>query len=160
MVTRIDKLHSVYGGETCIASNYFNALPKMSHEHFDRWTNALLVVESNRDAVKRAKNRVQSVRTPSSAYQEAFVDCIITETYIGLAEILRSRGILRRIAFLSSNVKDFAALRELRRKNGSLGDPVPVAKEDLESDFLAVHIEYAHNYQTAKNYIFQENTVQ
>ncbi len=65
-------------------------------------------------------------------------DCVVTETYLDVADNLRSLGLTSPIVFISSNTKDYYSSN------------IPRLLDDISDDFKKININYAPNFGGAK----------
>lgn len=97
----------------------------------DEILEASIIQEINQGIKERAYNRGMAKRTPASKGNSSLPDCVITESYIELAQYLRHLGHTSPIIFASSNINDFTS----DKKN---------LKSDLQEEFDQLGIKYAH----------------
>jgi hypothetical protein len=66
------------------------------------------------DFSKRAMDRAIDLRAPASTGKPEPKDCLIFETFLGLAEELRVRGSTKRLVFVSSNTTDYGKANNVK----------------------------------------------
>ncbi|MCW3099453.1 MAG: hypothetical protein JWL77_5071 [Chthonomonadaceae bacterium] len=66
------------------------------------------------DFAKRAMDRAIYLRAPASTGKPEPKDCLIFETFLGLAAELRARGSTKRLVFVSSNTTDYGKASDLK----------------------------------------------
>lgn len=95
-----------------------------------------------RDIDRRANARMAANIAPSKKGQQT-KDCIVIESYLSLARLLRQSGGLHKVAFLTTNTRDYS-------------DPARTGSvhPDLQAEFDALNVGYCVNFQMAEHYLF------
>jgi hypothetical protein len=117
--------------------------PTKSSDLVNKFFSEAQHVRNTRDVPTRALARVAANRAPSRRGQQT-KDCIVVESYLSLASLLRQNGFQRAIIFLTTNTKDYSA----PQNNGSI-------HPELAGEFGAVGMEYAVNFRMAEYQLLQ-----
>jgi len=97
------------------------AIPAMSSEH----------------VLRKAYTRMTQARTPAHKGKDAINDCVIIETYLEIAHLVRARGHQKSFVFATSDVNDY----------GQKPNP------DLRVEFNAVKVEFAPKLSAARHHL-------
>lgn len=136
---RIDALHRAYGGVGTSNVVHLNSHATRARAIFDRWV-AASVESPEPDCVhKRAVARVNQSRAPARKGKDSIKDCLVIETYLEMARVLRQEGLHSTFVFLSSNTTDY-------RVTGST-----MLRPELKHDFSATRIQYASGFGQARH---------
>ena len=103
----------------------------------DDWMSASLISPTTLELIRRSNARVSLMRTPSKKGKSSINDCIIVETCLDIASILRKLNFKKDIIFASSNTQEF-----LDGAKGKL-------REDIKNEFDCFQINYAWSLQDA-----------
>lgn len=111
-------------------------LSKASRAIVERFIAVAMTAREEADYPVRAWGRVQAGRAPASRAKQSVKDCVIIETYLESARLLRAAGFPEKVLFLTSNTADYA---EGARSSlhGDLAGDFAAAKIDFATDFLA-----------------------
>ena len=90
------------------------------------------------EVIKKAWDRVRLAKPPATKAEQSMKDCLIVESCLRLAAILRSGGFSRNMVFATSNTKDYQ--QDCRSLH-------PVLREDFASTCL----EYSSNWSAARH---------
>lgn len=102
----------------------------------DRLLATALVVQDEAHTMVKAVERVSRPAAPATRAKQSVKDCVIIETYLHVAALLRASGFGHRIVFLTANTNDFAAPGSKRLHSDLVGDFAAV-EMDFSTDFLA-----------------------
>ena len=136
-VARIEAVAAVFGGVGKADLGHLDDYVARS-QAVNRWMAAATRVDGSAEIAARALNRVNQVRTPAQRGKDSIKDCAVIETYLDMISKLRAGGLASKVAFVSSNTKDYA---------GETGHSL---NADLSGEFEAIGMEYAPNLAAAK----------
>lgn len=136
-VAKIDALAALHGSSGRTDVSHWNGHPGRCRQIADRWMKVGRDAVQSDDAVSRAVTRVLQGRAPSRRGKDSTKDCIILETYLEHVRNARRGGLTASVAFVSSNVRDYAT-------------SAARLSQDIASDFGALLVSYAPNMAAAK----------
>jgi hypothetical protein len=100
-------------------------------------------VSNARDVNRRAIARMAANRAPSKRGQQT-KDCIVIESYLSLARLLRQEGLQFQIVFFTTNTQDYSDPQD----KGAI-------HPELVAEFGIVNMRYAVNFQMAEYQLLQ-----
>ncbi|SAL18751.1 hypothetical protein AWB64_01291 [Caballeronia sordidicola] len=130
--TRIGAIAQAFGTGTGIDISYLSGHAERARDAVDRWMGASTVIPQAQEVPGLAWSRMSQLRTPAQKGKDSMKDCVVTETYLAAVRQLREAGVVARIVFLSSNIKDYTG----KEASGNLN-------ADIEAEFQALDIQYA-----------------
>ncbi len=137
-IERLNKLSQVLGAPGPLDLAHLDDHVARTREIVDRFLQRLTCYEPDAIIFEKAFTRINSNRAPARRGKESSKDCIVIETYLKCAELLRAARLTTPIVFLSSNTNEY--LMENR-----------VLKSEIANDFGAFTIDYASNMALAKH---------
>jgi hypothetical protein len=141
-LARLDALHGIYGGTGASSVIHLQDHTVRARRVFDRWVAASMQVPTPGAGYKRAMDRINQAgepRAPARKGKDSIKDCVVIETYLEAAFLLRQAGLASTFVFLSSNTRDY-------RDTGSTK-----LRPELQVDFGPSRIDYASNYGHAQH---------
>jgi hypothetical protein len=136
---RIHEIATVFGASGAFITSHFDGHVSRARLLLDRWAAVARNVPSNPQIVGRALTRVNAPRTPARKGKESMKDCTVVETYLEVAQQLRSQGLKAPIVFASSNTKEYYAPNTFHLQS------------DIAIDLAAVKIDFAPTFGAAKH---------
>lgn len=107
----------------------------------DRFLSLAESLPTEDDIVMSAYRRVADARTPARRSKESFKDCLVVETYLKFARLVRASGHGEPIVFVSSNTTDY-----MPQGGRELG-------HDIAREFEALDIRFAPNLPAARHWL-------
>lgn len=101
----------------------------------DTWLAASVRLATTDELAGRAHRRLMQCRTPARRGKDSFKDCLVVETYLDIARVLRDGGHTAAIVFASSNTAEF------------VNRPGSALHQDIAEEFAAVGIDYARSLE-------------
>ena len=95
------------------------------------------ILESHDDEAVKAIHRVNRAKPPATQARQSVKDCLITESYLRLADVLCETGFSHNMVFATSNTKDY------QQGHKSL-------HPDLKTEFDAVRLEYSSSWSASR----------
>lgn len=142
MSQQFQRMHDVvalFGAQSALQMAHFEGHAARAGLVLDRWAKVAHTVPDDAAVAARALSRVNAARAPARKGKESMKDCVVVETYLEVAQQLRTAGLASPIVFTSSNTKEY---------HGPSGSHL---LPDLAAD-MAVHlIDYAPNFGAAKH---------
>ncbi|MGP2733763.1 PIN domain-containing protein [Serratia bockelmannii] len=135
---RVNDVASLFGSQNNLDVGHLDAHVARAKSILKRWKDVSYFIPQAKGITERAYLRVTSARTPSRKGKESMKDCVVTETYLDVADKLRSLGLTSPIVFISSNTKDYYSSNTQR------------LSDDISDDFKKININYAPNFGAAK----------
>ncbi|MRS17959.1 hypothetical protein GJV08_02170 [Enterobacteriaceae bacterium RIT692] len=136
-IKNVDSISFEYGSAVRITVSHLDDYVLRAKKILERWKNVSFLVPQNTDVVDRAFIRVTKSITPARKGKDSIKDCVVTETYLDIAQDLRAKGLTAPIVFASSNTKDYCHAKNLA--------------VDLEQEFSKFNIKYSPNLGAAKH---------
>ena len=119
--------------------------PRIGQQLAQRVIQSSLILDDDNDDIVRAYHRVANAKPPATKAKQSVKDCHIIESYLRIADSLRSRGFSHNIVFITSNTKDY-------QQSHSHLHP------ELRSEFDSVRVEYAPNWSAARHELDRPST--
>lgn len=141
-IVRMEQRTQVFGAQfQPVNFSHFNDDVERAIRIAERLMAASTLIIESPNVYGLAYSRVLQPRTPASQGNQSMKDCVVTETYLEAIRQLRAGNFQQKIAFVSSNTKDYCT-------------PVPrTLKPDLAAEFQPLNVEYWSNLAAAKNYL-------
>ena len=143
-INKLGDLYNLHGLREITNSRHWTSYVKsyleQCHSAAEDWIKSGIEVSESCEIITRAYQRAVQERTPARKGQSV-KDCAILETYYYYLRNLRAYGLNTPAVFVSSNTRDYAEPR-----GGKIRD-------DIESEFKSLGLEYAPNMAAAKYYL-------
>ncbi|SDY65677.1 hypothetical protein SAMN04487939_104286 [Lysobacter sp. yr284] len=126
-----------FGAENIFVTDHWDGHVARAKGKVDLLLQATMLTQQPDDAASRAYLRMCEARAPARMGKDSMKDCVVIETYLQNIRDLREAGHSEKVVFLSSNVKEYRDEAKLRA--------------ELDVEFKALGIEYAHGYGLARH---------
>lgn len=136
-VEKVNDIASAFGADGQISIAHLDGHVDRAKNVLDRWKNISYLVPQYDSVLARAFRRVSLSITPARKGKDSMKDCVVTETYLDIADELRKSGLKAPIVFSSSNTKDYLDSKKLA--------------DDIAKDFSLYGIQYSSCFGEAKH---------
>jgi hypothetical protein len=137
-IERINKLAVVLGAANNTSLSHLDDYVAKARSIVERWIVILQTIHPSQDAPGKAFARINANKAPAKQGKESSKDCLVYETILEKAAMLRADSCVCPIVFLSSNTRDYCT-------TGS------VLKPEIVLEFDQLNLKYAPNMSAAKN---------
>jgi hypothetical protein len=117
--------------------------PSQSRSIVERFRNATHIVKARQALYRRAFHRISMNVRPARRGKDSAKDCLIVETYLETARVLRANDFQHDIVFLTTNPTDYE----------EKGRP-KILHPELLADFAAVNLAYQATFMAARYSLF------
>jgi hypothetical protein len=117
--------------------------PSQSRGIVERFGNAAHIVKARQALYRRAFHRISMNVRPARRGKDSAKDCLIVETYLETARVLRANDFQHDIVFLTTNPTDYE----------EKGRP-KILHPELLADFAAVNLAYQATFMAARYSLF------
>lgn len=137
-VEHINQLSAIVGAPGSLNLTHLDGHVERTREVVGRWLAQLVSYKPDNHVLEKAYARMNGNIAPSRRGKDSSKDCIVFETYLNFAELLRAEGLIAPIVFLSSNTRDYLS-------DGK------VLSDEIANDLEKLKIMYAANMAMAKH---------
>lgn len=134
--------HGLVANAAAVAAGILR-FPVVSRGVVERFITASHIARPKRSLYGRAFNRISTNMRPARRGKDSAGDCLIVETYLETAGMLRTSGFKGGITFLTTNPADYA---ESGRRS--------VLHSELTAGFAAVELDYHASFLAARYGLF------
>lgn len=136
-IDRVNQLSAILGAPGLLNLTHLDDHVARTRKIVGRWLTQLVTYKPDATVLEKAIARMNGNIAPSRRGKDSSKDCIVFETYLEFAGMLRAEGLTAPIVFLSSNTREY-----LTDSN--------VLKTEIANDFAPLMIDYASNMALAK----------
>ncbi|HVJ52266.1 MAG TPA: hypothetical protein VM689_07380 [Aliidongia sp.] len=136
-IGRVNLLSAILGAPGQLDLTHLDDHVARTRKIVGRWLTQLLLFKPDANVLERAIARMNGNIAPARRGKDSSKDCIVFETYLKCADMLRTEGLTAPIVFLSSNTREY-----LNDSN--------VLKTEIANDFAPLKVDYASNMALAK----------
>jgi hypothetical protein len=137
-IDRVNQLSALLGAPGTLNLTHLDDHVARTRAVVGRWLRQLIPYKPGTDVLEKAIARMNGNIAPARRGKDSSKDCIVFETYLKFANMLRAAGLNAPIVFLSSNTREY-----LTDSN--------VLKIEIANDLAPLKIEYAPNMAAAKH---------
>jgi hypothetical protein len=137
-IDRVNQLSAILGAPGPLNLTHLDDHVARTRRIVGRWLTQLVPYDPDANVLKKAIARMNGNIAPARRGKDSSKDCIVFETYLKFADMLRTEGLTAPIVFLSSNTREY-----LTDSN--------VLKIEIANDFAPLKIDYASNMALAKH---------
>ncbi len=134
--------HGLVPGTSSVVSTLLR-FPSQSRGIVERFASVAHIVKARQALYRRAFHRISMNVRPARRGKDSAKDCLIVETYLETASVLRANGFQREIVFLTTNPSDYE----------EKGRP-KILHPELLADFAAVDLAYQATFMAARYALF------
>ena len=137
-IDRVNQLSAILGAPGLLNLTHLDDYVARTRNIVGRWLTQLVTYKPDATVLEKAIARMNGNIAPARRGKDSSKDCIVFETYLDFAGMLRAEGLTAPIVFLSSNTREY-----LTDNN--------VLKTEIANDFAPLMIDYASNMALAKH---------
>jgi hypothetical protein len=139
-IDRVNQLSAILGAPGPLDLTHLDDHVARTRNIVGRWLTQLIPYKPDANVLEKAIARMNGNIAPARRGKDSSKDCIVLETYLQFADMLRTEGLTAPIVFLSSNTREY-----LTDSN--------VLKIEISNDFAPLKIDYASNMALAKHHL-------
>jgi hypothetical protein len=135
-IDRVNQLSAILGAPGPLNLAHLDDHVARTRKIVGRWLKQFVTYKPDATVLEKAIARMNGNIAPARRGKDSSKDCIVFETYLDFAGMLRAEGLTAPIVFLSSNTEEYL------NENG-------VLKSEIAGDFAQLLIDYAPNMALA-----------
>lgn len=137
-IDHVNRLSGMLGAPGPLDLAHLDGHVARTRDIVHRWLRQLVPYQPTDGVVGKAYARMIGSIAPARRGKESMKDCIVFETYLEFASMLRTEGLAAPIVFLSSNTEEYSSDSR-------------VTKIEIADDLARVGASYASNMAAAKH---------
>ena len=137
-IDRVNQLSAILGAPGPLNLTHLDDHVVRARKVVGRWLTRLVPYRPDTTVLEKAIARMNGNIAPARRGKDSSKDCIVFETYLSCAGMLRTEGLAAPIVFLSSNTSEYLTDSK-------------VLKVEIANDFAPLKIDYASNMAMAKH---------
>ena len=137
-IDRLNQLSAILGAPGSLNLAHLDDHVARTREIVGRWLTQLVTYKPDATVLEKAIARMNRNIAPARRGKDSSKDCIVLETYLDFAGMLRAEGLTTPIVFLSSNTSEYLTDSK-------------VLKPEIANDFAPLMIDYASDMALAKH---------
>jgi hypothetical protein len=137
-IDRVNQLSAILGAPAPLNLTHLDDQVARTRKIVGRWLKQLIPYKPDSTVLEKAIARMNGNVAPARRSKDSTKDCIVFETYLKCAEVLRTEGLTAPIVFLSSNTTEYLTDSK-------------VLRVEIANDFAPLKIDYALNMAFAKH---------
>jgi hypothetical protein len=137
-IEHVNQLSSILGAPGPLNLAHLDNHVARTRNIVGRWLMQLVPYKPDATVLEKAITRMNGNIPPGRRGKDSSKDCIVFETYLKFADVLRTEGSTAPIVFLSSNIREYLTDSK-------------VLKVEIANDFAPLQIDYASNMTLAKH---------
>lgn len=139
-IERVNQISEILGAPGTVDLTHLDDHVARTRDVVGRWLMKFITYNPDPDIFAKAFARVNGNIAPARRGKDSCKDCMVFETYLEFAGMLRAESLTAPIVFLSSNTNEYLT-------DGK------VLKTEIASDFDPLKIDFASNMAMAKHYL-------
>ena len=137
-IDHVNQISAIMGAPGSLNLTHLDDYVARTRKIVGRWLTQLVPYKPDATIIEKAIARMNGNIAPARRGKDSSKDCIVFETYLNFAKMLRTEGLTAPIVFLSSNISEY------------LSDS-KVLKTEIANDLSPLKIDYASNMAMAKH---------